>query len=326
MKYSLQDKLRIINLVKESEKPTRSVLKHLGINNSTYYKWYKRYCESGPDGLKNIKPTPKKFWNSLSNKERSNIIQLAITHPEKAPKDIAREFLNIYGAFISESSVYRILDNYDYLDNRKIVIIKGRERLTTLSNKVNEIWTTEFIFIKLIGWGYYYLSVLFDDYSKYAINWKLFTVLSKNDTEQLVNTALWNSGLKKIRVKYQARLLTGNSSKLFIDRLKGFLYDFDLKNIHGNSSNARFVRKIDGTVQPKKNIIYLNNYYLPGDLENQIQRFIDYYNNECYLKAFNNLTPSNIYHGKNKTIQQQRQKIKEKTLLMRKIRNLGLEA
>ncbi|MBU0711795.1 helix-turn-helix domain-containing protein [bacterium] len=325
MRYTSQEKLRIINLVRESKLPIRIVLNQMGLNSSTYYKWYSRYRRSGPVGLENIKTTPKRFWNSLSKAERKQAIQIAFTNPEKAPKDIAKEFSEIYGSYISESSVYRILNSFDKFENKKITLIKGRNRFSETAGDTDNIWKTEFVYIRLFGWGFYYLMFIIDDYSKYVIDWKLYTNLTENDPEQLIITALWKTGQKGIRLKHRARLLTGNYSKLFIDRLKEFLYDYDLKNLRGNSSNARVIRKIDGTIQTKKNVINLNNYYLPGNIEEQIKRFIDYYNNECIIKAFSNMTPASIYHKQEGIVQQQREQIKEKTLLMRKIRNLGLE-
>lgn len=325
MRYSSQEKLRIINLVRESEEPVRVVLKRLGIGHSTYYKWYSRYRRSGPVGLENIKPTPRRFWNSLSKTERKQAIQIAFTNPEKAPKDIAKEFSEIYGSFISESSVYRILNSFDKFENKKIELIRGRNRFAESADDINTIWKTEFVYIRLLGWGFYYLLFIIDDYSKYVIQWKLYTTLTEKDPEQLVMTALWKTGLKGIRLKHRARLLTGNYSKLFIDRLKEFLYDYDLKNLRGTSSNAHVIHRINGTIQTKKNVINLNNYYLPGDIEEQVGLFIDYYNNEWTLKSFGNMTPAGIYHKQENIIRRQREKIKEKTLLMRKLRNLGLE-
>ena len=325
MRFSAEEKLRIINLVRESNDSTRNVLKELGINSSTYYKWYDRYRKSGPAGLENFKPTPKRFWNSLSKTERRQAIKIAFTNPEMAPKEIAREFSNIYGSYISESSIYRILNSFDKFESNKIQVIKGRERFSVSATSVNDIWKTEFVYVRLTELGFYYLLFVIDDYSKYVIDWKLYNSLTEKDPEQLVLKALWNTGLKSIRVKHRARLLTGTFSKMFIERLKEYLYDFDLKNLAGNSAGTINIRRTDGAIQPKKNIINLNNYYLPGDIEKQVTRFVDYYNNQCILKAFNNMTPASIYFKQENAVKQQRESIKEKTLLMRKIRNLGIE-
>ena len=49
-----------------------------------------------------------------------------------------------------------------------------------------------------------------------------------------------------------------------------------------------------------KNRILLEHYFLPGDLERQIAAFVDYYNNERYHESLGNLTPADVYFGRDK--------------------------
>ena len=76
--------------------------------------------------------------------------------------------------------------------------------------------------------------------------------------------------------------------------------------------------KIERWHRSLKNRILLENYYLPGELENQIQQFIHYYNHERYHESLNSLTPADVFYGRGNEILKQRQQIKVNTLLMRK--------
>ena len=49
--------------------------------------------------------------------------------------------------------------------------------------------------------------------------------------------------------------------------------------------------KIERWHQTLKNRILLENYYLPGDLQAQIDAFIDHYNHRRYHESLDNLTP-----------------------------------
>ena len=67
-----------------------------------------------------------------------------------------------------------------------------------------------------------------------------------------------------------------------------------------------------------KNQILLHHYYLPGELEEQIQRFVSYYNHERYHEPLDNLIPADVFYGRGEEILSQRELIKQNTLAMRK--------
>ncbi len=68
-----------------------------------------------------------------------------------------------------------------------------------------------------------------------------------------------------------------------------------------------------------KNRILLENYFLPGDLEAQIEAFVDHYNHQRYHESINNVTPADVYFGRDKAILKQREKIKRKTREARRL-------
>ena len=63
----------------------------------------------------------------------------------------------------------------------------------------------------------------------------------------------------------------------------------------------------------------LENYYLPGDLENQIGAFVDYYNNQRYHESIGTVTPADAYFGRHTAIIERREKIKKQTILKRRL-------
>lgn len=77
--------------------------------------------------------------------------------------------------------------------------------------------------------------------------------------------------------------------------------------------------KIERWHQTLKNRILLENYFLPGDLEAQIEAFVDHYNHRRYHKSINNVTPADVYFGRDKAILKQRERIKRKTLEARRL-------
>ena len=73
--------------------------------------------------------------------------------------------------------------------------------------------------------------------------------------------------------------------------------------------------------QTLKNRILLENYYLPGDLEAQIEAFVADYNHRRYHESIDNLTPADVYFGRGQTILLQRERIKRQTITQRRLQH-----
>lgn len=55
----------------------------------------------------------------------------------------------------------------------------------------------------------------------------------------------------------------------------------------------------------------LERYYIPGNLERQIEAFVEHYKNHRYREGLNSVTPADVYFGRSKTILREREKIKK---------------
>jgi hypothetical protein len=71
-----------------------------------------------------------------------------------------------------------------------------------------------------------------------------------------------------------------------------------------------------------KNIVNLQNYFLPGHLETEIASFVNYYNHQRYHESLHNLTPADVYFGRAKEVLTKRDQIKKQTLQQRRLQNL----
>ena len=71
----------------------------------------------------------------------------------------------------------------------------------------------------------------------------------------------------------------------------------------------------------RRRSILLENYYLPGDLEAHIARFVEHYNHRRYHESLNNLTPADVYFGRGQTILLDRERIKRQTFALRRLQH-----
>ena len=322
MRYSQAEKMEIIRLVESSAISVRKTLRELQVNRSSFYSWYDRYKKSGYEGLSNRNSSPNRFWNKIPQSDKEKVISLALEMPEKSPRELAWYITDREGYFISESSVYRILKCYDLVTSPAYIVMKASDKFSNPTKTVNELWQTDFTYFKIIGWGWYYLSSVMDDYSRYIISWKLFTTMSADDVTKTLDMALEKTGIRSVKIKQRPRLLSDNGPCYITKKLKQYLSDHSMEHTRGAPYHPMTQGKIERYHRTMKNVILLQKYYLPWELENEIQRFIDYYNNERYHESINNLIPRDVFYGKDREIITRRDKIKKRTFDLRKKLNL----
>lgn len=180
------------------------------------------------------------------------------------------------------------------------------------------MWQTDFTYFKIIGWGWYYLSTVLDDYSRFIIAWRLCTSMSASDVSDTLDDALSFTGLDQVKVKHKPRLLSDNGPCYISGELSDYLKEHGMRHTRGRPYHPQTQGKIERWHRSMKNQILLENYYLPGELEEQLQQFVNYYNHERYHESLNNLTPADVYYGRGQAILNQREKIKLNTLAMRR--------
>ena len=76
----------------------------------------------------------------------------------------------------------------------------------------NQLWQTDFTYLKVIGWGWFYLSTVLDDFSRYIVAWKLCTTTKVEDVTATLDLALQASGLHEAGITQRPRLLSDNGS------------------------------------------------------------------------------------------------------------------
>nr|WP_245990295.1 IS3 family transposase [Litoreibacter meonggei] len=319
MRYAASEKLEIIRLVEGSHLSARQTLTKLRLPRTTFYRWYDRYLKLGEAGLQDQSPKPKHVWNRIPDKVRRKVVKLALKETELSPRELAVTFTDRERYFVSESSVYRVLKAHDLITSPAFIVIKAASEFTDKTTAINQLWQTDFTYLKVLGWGWFYLSTILDDYSRYIISWKLCTNMKAEDVTDTLDLALRASGCDLVHVVHKPRLLSDNGSSYVSGDLAEWLQVKGMKHSRGAPYHPQTQGKIERWHQTLKNRILLENYFLPGDLEAQIEAFVDHYNHQRYHESLNNVTPSDVYFGRDKAILKQRERIKRKTLETRRL-------
>lgn len=315
--------MEIIRMVEGSDLPVKRTLEELQVNRSSFYEWYRRYRADGYDGLALKPPQPRRFWNRIPEPEKEQVVAIALEHPEQSPRQLAWFITDTQGYFISESSVYRILKSYDLVPSPQYIVMAAADRFHQPTTRVHEMWQTDFTYFRIVGWGWYYLGSILDDFSRYIIAWKLFTTMATTDVKDLLDLAVERTGVHKIAVKHRPRLLSDNGSAYISEELKEYLATKGMTQTHGAPYHPMTQGKIERYHRSMKNEINLQKYYLPWELEQEIERFVSYYNNKRYHESLNNVTPADVYNGRHLEIISRRERLKRRTLKTRKLHNLS---
>jgi len=159
-----------------------------------------------------------------------------------------------------------------------------------------------------------YLSTVLNDYSRYIISWKLCTTMKTSDVTETMNRALKASGCDQANVVHKPRLLSDNGASYISGELEGYIKHNGMTHVRGAPYHPQTQGKIERWHQTLKNRILLENYFSPGDLENQIEAFVEHYNHERYHEALENVTPADVYFGRAQSILNRRERIKQKTI------------
>jgi transposase InsO family protein len=309
--------MEIIRLVEETELPVRATLRQLGVPRSTFYGWYQRYLALGFD-LDDKKPAHRARWNTIPETIQKQVLALALERTELSPRELACHYTDEKRYFVSESSVYRILKEADLITSPAYVLMSASDAFQHPTTRVHEMWQTDFTYFRIIGWGWYYLSTVLDDFSRYIIAWKLTSTMGTGDVTETLDRALAATGVDQVRVKHRPRLLSDNGPAYVSGELREYLQERGMGHTRGAPYHPQTQGKIERYHRSMRNVVKPEHYYFPWELEAAIRDFVAYYNNQRYHESLRNVTPADVYIGRQHAVLTERSNIKRITMQRRK--------
>lgn len=277
--------------------------------------WYKSYSENGYDGLARKRSNRSGSWNRINEADRDKVVEISLEKPELSSRELAWHITDNYKYYISESSVYRILKSNGLITSTSFRIMSASDSFHDKTTAVNQMWQTDFTYFKIYGWGWYYLSTILDDYSRFIVDWRLCSTMKAEDVKNNLEMAFAKTDLTKSN---PPKLLSDNGSCYISNELADYLLLKDMKHIRGRPLHPQTQGKIERYHRSMKNVIKLDNYFSPGQLEVKMEEFVKYYNFERYHESLQNLTPAEVYYGRGESKLKQLKRIKNKTLNERK--------
>lgn len=135
MRYPASEKLEIIRIVEQSHLPAKRTLDQLGIPRRTFYRWYDRYIEGGPEALQDRPSVPSRVWNRIPANIHDQIIEMALEQSELSPRELVVRFTDEQRYFVAEATVYQLLKAHDPITSTAFIVIKAADQFHTKTTR-----------------------------------------------------------------------------------------------------------------------------------------------------------------------------------------------
>jgi transposase InsO family protein len=286
-RFTAVEKAQVLALVARTRVrtgwPLRRILKRLGLSKSRYHEWV---CRAEREALEDLVRPPRCPWQALPE-EVDAVVGYALSHPREGYRRLAWMMVDEEVAYLSPSSVYRILDDADLLYRWKRSRSVG-ERPAEPTRR-NERWHTDLMYLR-VGDVWYFLVTVLDAYSRYVVHWDLLTSMTAADVRVVIQDALKQTGATP-------QVVTDNGSQFTAKDFKELVRDFALEHIrirvYHPESNGR-IERFHRSTREALDAAELGNLSQARAI---IDRWVTHYNETRLHAALHYLPPAQYYAG-----------------------------
>lgn len=220
-RFSAPAKAELLALVVRTRERTgwtvRRILGRLGLARSTYRAWAARSARDALTDRPAVAPT----LDAILPEEAAAVLRYALAHPQDGYRRLAWQMVDAEVAYLSPSSVYRLLRDADLLYRWK----RGSRTGTapTPPTRVHERWHTDLMYLR-VGDGWYFLVTVLDAYSRYVVHWELLATMTAADVRYVLQYALERTGA-------HPKLVTDNGTQFTATEFKDLVRRFAVEHI-----------------------------------------------------------------------------------------------
>ena len=220
-RFSAAAKADVLALVARTRVRTgwtvRRILGRLGLARATYRAWVGRAaCATLAD-----RPTAAPGLDAILPEETAAVLAYALAHPQDGYRRLTWQMLDADVAYLSASSVYRILCDADLLYRWKRAGHVGAAPAPP--TRVHERWHTDLMYLR-VGDGWYFLVTVLDAYSRYVVHWELLATMAAADVRYVIQHALELTGA-------HPRVVTDNGPQFRAAEFKDLVRRFTVEHI-----------------------------------------------------------------------------------------------
>src|SRR3989441_4242723 len=157
------------------------------------------------------------------------------------------------------------------------------------TSRPNQMWASDGAYLKVPGWGYYYLVTVLDDYSRFILAWRLQWDMAAGCLSEVVQDAVEKTGMTEVPLSARTALLSDIGPGYLAHTFAAYLRLLGIRHIVSAPYHPQTNGKIERYHRTLKGQVKLVVYETPAVLERALADFVQYYN---YLRYHEGRTSS----------------------------------
>ena len=262
----------------------RRILKRLGLAKSRYYDWKRRADEQF---LEDLFPGPRSSPHAILAEEKAAVIAYALAHTREGYRRLAWMMIDADVAYVSPTSVYRILIDADLLYRWKRSTSVGE--CPPDPKAPNERWHTDLMYLRVADTWYFLVTVL-DASSRYVVHWDLLTTMTAAAVRVVIHDALKKTGASP-------QVVTDNGSQFTAKDFKELVRDFELEHIRIRTYHPESNGRIERFHRSTREALDDQELKNLGRAREIIGRWVEFYNTRRLHAGLKYLAPAEYWQG-----------------------------
>lgn len=263
------------------------ILERLGLSKARYRQWKKRSVGSpSPEALAD-RSTASPLLDGILPEEKRAVLDYALTHPKDGYRRLAWQMVDEDVAYLSPSSVYRILNAADLLYRWKRSRRSGA--VPAKPTEPHERWHTDLMYLR-IGDAWYFLVTVLDAYSRYVIHWELLTTMRAGDVRLVIQRALEMTGARP-------KLVTDNGSQFTAAEFKDLVRRFSVEHIRIRTYHPESNGLVERFHRSTREALEESEFHTLVRARELIWAWVEEYNERRLHAGLGYLTPADFYRG-----------------------------
>ena len=297
-------------------------LSALGVSPSSYYRWQREEPGTGEAAARLPQQLVQCFEATIE--EKRAVRKYACQHTELRHREMAFRMVDENVAYLSPSTVYRVLKEFNLVSPWKRRS-KRQRAYWEQAQRPNERWGTDLMYLR-IGVGQYYLVTFLDEYSRYLVHWELLTDMSAISVSLAAEKAVSKEQIAWQRKEISPPQIRSDNGSCYISReFKSVLTEHGLAHQrirpHCPEENG-LVERSNRTLRTALEELPLDNRQ---EAEETIERVVRWYNDERLHSSLKFLRPQDYYRGNPAHLTETRRLKLAQARHHRREQNLGLQ-